>query len=281
MHIILLFSLLNNWRKYMRKLLAFIIIIINIVLISSCGLNNTRKNAEATKMNNEKQTEESIEVRTEEVVKDKEIDKDFSSDLYSQNKVYSIAPSELLDRDLERPDDNTEWTKSLTIMYPQLYNMEDGEKQKKINDLIFKKVITHHNILENRDYIEYHIDYKIMHSDDEFFSILFTGEVSDYRSSNRFAFGITINIEDGVEMSLESFFKVDKFFVKNYLFSKFDVVENNFKDVSENIPYVERYIDDYSDNPHINDFYIKEDTLGMIIPTYNSMGYIIIEGKLE
>ncbi len=270
----------------MKRFVVFIVIIMNLMLIS-CGSNDVaKKNAEATVMSSENLKEEPIKVKVEEVEGDDEnntieIAEDFSSDLYFQNKVYSIAPSELLNRDLDRPEDNSEWIKSLIFKYPQLYNMEDGEKQKRINDIIYKKMITRHNVLENRDYIEYFTDYKIMYSDDEFFSVLFTGEVSDYRTSNRFAFGMTIDIEDGEEISLEKLFEVDDSFVENYLFSKFDVVENNFEDVLANVPYVEQFVETYSSNSHINDFYVKKDGLGIIIPTYNNMGYILIEGRLK
>ena len=275
--------------KYMRNLVVFIMIIMNLMLVSGCSSNDVaKKNNEATvvEMTSENLKEEPIKVKTEETeVGDEEntmeIPKDFSSDVYFQSKLYSIAPSELINRDMDRPEENSEWIKSLKISYPQLYNLEDTEKQAKINDLIFKKVITQHEILENRDYIEYLSDYKIMYSDDKFFSVLFTGEVSDYRASNSFAFAMTINIEDGEEISLEKLFKVDGSFIENYLFSKFYVVDNNFDDVLDNVPYVEQYVESYSSNSHTNDFYVKKDSLGIIIPTYDSMGYILIEGKFK
>jgi len=271
----------------MKRFLVYIVIIMTLSLMTSCGFNDVdEKNDEVTEieMSRDNQKDEPSEVKTEDVKGGNEdnvieVTEDFSSDLYFQGELYSIAPSEISNADMERPDDNSEWLKSLKIKYPQLYNMEDTENQKRINELLYKKVVSHHNILENRKYIDYFISYQIMYSNDELFSVLFKGEVSEHQTANSFAFAITINIEDAEEICLEDLFMVNESFIENYLFSKFEVVENNFEDVEENIPYVEQFVESFSSHSHMNDFYIKEEVLGIIIPTYNSMGYMLIEGK--
>ena len=267
-------------KKNDRKLsLVYMVIMMNLIIMTGCNSDNTTKgntDAPEVEMATENKKEEISDTKTED-------QEEVSGDGYVQCKSYSysIAPSELVNKDLDRPEDNSEWTKSLEIKYPQIYNLEDTEKQEKINDLLFKKITTQYNILENRDYIEYFSDYKITYADDERFSVLITGTVSDYRSSNRFAFAMTIDIANGEEISLEKVFEVNESFVENCLFSEFNVVDNNFEDISDNVPYVEQYVETYANNTHTNDFYVKEDGLGIIIPTHDSMGYILIEGNTQ
>ena len=242
----------------MKKSVAFMVMIVILILVFSSVSNNVNKKVSLERNEN------------------------LFGDLYVKNNIYSVAPSELSNKDLERPKDNTDWTRSLRIYYPQLYNMEDDKRQNKINDLIYKKVMAYNSVLlEDRDYTDYIINYKIMSSNSELFSVLFLGEVSDYKTSTRVAFGISINIKDGEEISLDKLFEVDDSFVENYLFSKFSIVNNNFNDVKENIPYIEKFVKNYSVGIHNNDFYVKNGGVGIIIPTDDSMGYILIEERFE
>ncbi|GKX29356.1 hypothetical protein SH1V18_18360 [Vallitalea longa] len=211
---------------------------------------------------------------------EKEIDDTFPDKWYTKVKSYSIAPTELTNIDMARPDDNSEWIKSLIIKYPQIYNLKDIEKEKRINDMIYKEVLYYHDILDNRDYIDYSADYKIMEANEKNISILFTGEINDQKEANRFAHAITIDVDSEKKLELQDFYHIDESFVNDYLFVKFEIVENNFEDISENIPFIESYIELYSQIPHAKDFYIVGDNIGIIVPTHNSMGYILLQGKM-
>ena len=210
-----------------------------------------------------------------------EVKDTLSNKWYTKANNYCIAPSEFTNNDMVRPEDNTEWIKSLAIKYPRIYDLQDYEKEERLNDMIFKEVIYYHDIMENRDYIEYSVDYKIMEANDELISILFLGEVDDNHTSNRFAYAITIDIESEKKLELAKFFLIDKSFIKDYLYTKFEIVENNFENVSENTPFIQSFIESYSLFDHKNDFYIMGDDIGIIVPTYNSMGYIMIQGEMD
>lgn len=205
----------------------------------------------------------------------------FSNELYCQNKVYSIAPSVLTNMDdIKRPN-NTEWVKSLEIKYPQVYNLEDTLKRNCINKLLFENVISYHNILSNNDYINYTLNYKIMTCTDEMFSILFYGSVSDYHTETRFAHAITFDVKNEQKIGLDKFITINDSFVEDNLFTNFTVVENSFDNLEENKSFVEKYVLSYNKEAHLNDFYVRNDEIGIIIPTHNSMGYVTIEGKVD
>lgn len=259
-----------------NKFVISLLIIFGILIFTSCSFIVAKEKviSEHTMLKNNssaKSIDDVVESETEDTFPDK---------WYAKVNGYGIAPSELTNIDMARPDDNTEWIKSLVIKYPQVYNLQDYEKEKRINDIIFKKVIYYNDILANRDYIEYSVDYKIMEANDEIISILFLGEVSDNHTSNRLAHTITIDIESEKKLELEKFFVIDESFIKDYLYTKFEIVDNNFENVSENTPFIESFIESYSQFSHKNDFYIMGEDIGIIVPTHNSMGYILIQGKI-
>lgn len=206
-------------------------------------------------------------------------DNDFPAKWYAYGDQYGVAPGELSNKDMKRPENSSEWSKSLLIRYPQLYNLKDYDKEKRINDILYKEAAYYHDVLENRDYIEYKVDYQIMEADDNIISILFLGEVKDSQASNRFAQAVTIDIKSEKQMELGDFLVIDKSFVKDHLYTDFNVVENNFDDMAENTPFVESFVEDYGQSAHTDDYYIKGSNIGIIIPTHDSMGYILIEGN--
>lgn len=204
----------------------------------------------------------------------------FSDKWYIKVNGYGIAPSELINNDMVRPNDNTEWIKSLKIRYPQIYNLKNNEKEKRLNYILFKEVINYHDIFENREYTEYSVDYKIMEANDEIISIIFVGEVSDHNISNRFAHAITVDIASERKLELEEFFVIDESFIKDNLHTKFEIIDNNFEDIEENTTFIKIFVESYAQFSHENDFYIMGDNIGIIVPTQNSMGYILIQGKI-
>lgn len=273
----------------MNRFIVFTMLLICLFLVTACSSNEIIDNREK---NNEIKNEAISEVDESkssndtgenDVVKNETNDKDdeFSSEMYYQSEQYSIAPSELLKKDMNRPEDNSEWLKSLAIRYPQIYNLEDNQRQSRINDFLYSKVMSYHNILSEREYINYILDYKIMSANDDTLSILFYGEVEDYQTENSFAFATTLNLETEKEVLLKDYIIINDSFVEDFLFSKFDIVENKFEDIHHNIPFIEQFVLTYNKNVHVNDFYVKDNTIGIIVPTHNSMGYVLIEGNIE
>ncbi len=200
---------------------------------------------------------------------------------YITNKDYGVAPRVLKNEDMPRPEGNKEWIKSLTICYPQLYNMEDIDKEERINDVLFKEVLNIRDVMNNRNYVEYDIDYRIIEANEKILSVLFTGFIKSPQKANNLAYSVTIDLNKERIMDLSEFFKIDKSFVESHLHKDFKVVENNFENLKENDPYVEEYVKNYNQNTHKHDFYINNGTLGLIIPAPQAMGYILIEGKYQ
>lgn len=271
-----------------NKFLISLLIIFSIFMFSSCNfiVDNENSNNVIEAKGNEIVIEHTIlednsSGKLSNDVIENEKNGTFSDKWYAKVNGYGIAPSELNNNDMVRPDDNTDWIKSLKIRYPQIYNMKNNEKEKLLNNILFKEVINYHDVLENREYTEYSVDYKIMEANNEIISILFTGEVSDHHISNRFAHAITVNINSERKLDLEEFYVIDKSFIKNYLYTKFEIVDNNFEDMEENTPYIKTFVESYSLFSHENDFYIMGNDIGIIVPTHNSMGYILMQGKID
>ncbi|WOO34605.1 hypothetical protein R2R35_12410 [Anaerocolumna sp. AGMB13020] len=205
----------------------------------------------------------------------------FSDKWYASTGRFEIAPGELTNIDLARPDNNNGWTKTLEIKYPQIYNMEDSEKETRINDTLYKEAVNYHDVLTNRSYHDYRVDYQLMEVNQDIVSILFLGEVSDLKTANSFAHAVTIDMNTELQLELKDFLDIEQSFVEDHLYTDFDVVENNFDEKSDNTPFIETFVNDYELQSHMNDFYINGDKIGIIIPTYNSMGYILLQGNFE
>lgn len=244
------------------KILRFAMLIFSSLLITACSYKNstTENNSDLMK---------SVREDT------------FSQKWYASTDKFGIAPGELTNIDLDRPDNNNEWNKTLEIKYPQVYNMEDSEKENRINDSLYKEAVNYHDVLSNRNYHDYRVDYQLMEVNQDVISILFLGEVSDLKTANSFAHAVTIDMNSESQLDLKDFLEINQSFVEENLYSKFDVVENNFDEKSDNTPFVETFVDDYELQAHTNDFYINGESIGIIIPTYNSMGYILLQGSVE
>lgn len=273
----------------MKRVIVCTMLLISLFLVTSCSSNEVNNNHEQTnEIKNQAISEVdesplSNDAGENGIVKDEANDEEgeLSHDLYYQSEQYSVAPSELSKKDMNRPEDNSEWLKSLVIRYPQIYNLEDYQRQSRINDFLYNKVISYHNILSKGEYINYTLNYKIMSANNDILSILYYGEIEDYRTENSFAFATTLKLESEKELLLKDYIIINDSFVEDYLFSRFDIVENKFEDVQENLPFIEQFVLTYNKNVHVNDFYIKDDTVGIIVPTHDSMGYILIEGDIK
>ncbi len=272
----------------MKRFIIFKVILINVFLCISCSYNKIDDYNEQTKATNNISISEIDDASSNnrgknEIVKTEINDKGgkLSHELYYQSEKYSIAPSELSKYDMSRPEDNSEWLKSLVIQYPQIYNLKDNQKQLRLNDFLCNKVISYHDILFDRDYIEYTLNYKIMSANNYIISILFYGEIVNTKTINNFAFATTLNIESEEEEELNDYIIIKDSSVEDYLFSSFDVVENTYENIEEHLPFIEKFVLTYDKNVHVNNFYVKDATLGIIIPTHDNRGYILIEGDFE
>ena len=202
----------------------------------------------------------------------------FDNKYYFLNKYYGIALSTLENNDKPRPEENQRWIRSLTINYPQLYNMENIDKENRLNDMLFKEALDIRDIINDREYIEYSIDYEIMEANEEVISILFTGFVHSPQKVNNIVYTVTIDLDNERFMDLSEFYNIDKSFIDRFENKEFKSTEG---DVSEMNELVSEYVASYSDKKHIHDFYIKDEILGLVIPAPQAMNYIILEGAIE
>lgn len=205
----------------------------------------------------------------------------FDPRYYTLNENYGIALSTLENNDKPRPEENENWIRSLTINYPQVYNMEDTEKQNRLNDILFKEALNIRDILNDIDYIEYRIDYEIMEANEDVISILFTGHVYDFAHANEIVDTVTIDLNTERFMDLSDYYKVDKSFLGKVKNNEFKPTEDKIRDTDEMNELVAEYVSSYSDEQHLHDFYIKDGTIGLVIPAPQAMNYFIIEGLLD
>ncbi len=117
--------------------------------------------------------------------------------LYSavDEKGYGIAPSEISNIDYDRPEDNVEWKRTLSIIYPQIYGMDDFEKEQLINGVIIDSIIGSRRGGLHRSYIEYKSSYEIIKADRKILNILVIGEVHSPQKFNEIKYNIVIDLE--------------------------------------------------------------------------------------
>lgn len=244
---------------YALKTISLLII---LFFLTSCG------NYAASYEQSEKGEKQSIKIS-------------FDTKHYASNKYYGVALSTLTNNDMPRPEENERWLKSLTINYPQIYNLKDVDKEERINDVLFQEALNIRDVISNRKYIEYNIDYEIMEASDEAISILFTGFSHTPNKANDIIHAVTINIKDERIMNLSEFYKIDKSLLEKLKTKDFVPTEDKISDFNQIYKLVEGYIESYNQAEHLNDFYIRNGTLGLIIPAPQSMNYFILEGKIE
>lgn len=121
----------------------------------------------------------------------------------------------------------------IVIQYPQIYGLEDEEREKEINELIQnhalemgyfepEKFITEDGTLVE-DQLEKQMEYEITFLSGHMISILYQGEVTRYLVRNgvrdgwRFGYcmdGLTIDLDEVKELELSDFVEIDENFVK-------------------------------------------------------------------
>lgn len=228
----------------------------------------------------EKANNESSDITKEQPEKINNV-KIFDTKYYILNENYGIALSTLENNDKPRPEENVRWIRSLTINYPQIYNMEDVDKENRLNNILFKEALNIRDIINDIDYIEYKIDYEIKEANEDVISILFTGHVYDYAHANDIVYAVTIDLNDERFMDLSDFYKVDKSLVDKFVKKEFKLTEDKLGDTDKTNKLVAEYISSYSSEQHLHDFYIKDEIIGLVIPAPQAMNYLIIEGVLD
>lgn len=207
-------------------------------------------------------------------------EKSFDSRHYATTSVYSVAPGTLTNQDKPRPEGNEDWLSALELNYPQLYNLEDSAKEKRINDTLFEEALNIREALADRTYIEYKMDYDIMEAADRVLSVLFTGGMHSPGRNQPIAYAVTYDLEKEQFLELSDFFHIEDTFVAAHLHKDFKVVDNPFDSLSEIDDRVEAYIEEYKLKEHRHDFYVRNGTLGLIIPAPEAIGYLILEGNM-
>lgn len=201
---------------------------------------------------------------------------------YRTSESYSIGLSVIENKDMSRPEGNKEWIKTLKINYPQIYNMEDYDKEVRLNNLLINAAMNKMDFINERDYIDYTINYKIMEVNENILSILFIGESHYPGRAYNMAYTITIDLTTEKVMDLSEFYIVNnEFFLDHYDHGRFRLVENNFENIDDNKLFIEEYMKDYNNKTHAHDFYIIGDNIGIIIPVPQAMGYIILESMTK
>ena len=105
----------------------------------------------------------------------------------------------------------------LTIYYPQLIEMEDGNKEQQINELLKKEVIKYVTQFEDDD-ATLNMDYQVIMNSQYTISILYTGDysVSGGMYPTHLLFTTNVNIKDGEKIRLSDVVSINEMFIDTF-----------------------------------------------------------------
>ena len=268
----------------MKKLLSIYITI--IIFICGCCTPNTTIEDEEKILNTASVVvyEDNSQFTIEEMYRDWnqiwEKEKELCN-MEAETEKYIIIPSTLKDYEGSRRDALTNWMRSVEILYPQIYLVSNDydqsvELERKINQVLFQNgfnIIGEAGLLEReKEYITIHYD--ITQLSERMISLCYYGFRHIPTRSYSYICGITIDLESGEAMALSNFLSVDKYLL-------YVQIANNEFEIINNVPpfelQTEGYIDTFiKQESHINDFYIKDDRVCLVIPTSSNYGFYTV-----
>lgn len=175
-----------------------------------------------------------------------------------------------------------------TIYYPSISDMKDKELEKKINGII-SQIATSSDGFGDADF-QLEIDYEVTYTTEDVLSIVFY-ETQYIRSTDRMfnrCYAITINMQTGETIHIYDYLTKkalqEKFLNKSFALKK---GVNDVEDLTrewllcaylqgtDNPEIISIYEDEVE---HINDFYLREGVVGIIVPVPDiGGGYALFE----
>ena len=108
--------------------------------------------------------------------------------------------------------------KEIIIVYPQITNLGDDNKQKSINDVLKTEALTVLGFYENSNDVLLEINYNITWQSKNIFSVQYSGiaNAKDATYPLRLFYTSNINITSGSKLCLKDFVKIDENFVNSF-----------------------------------------------------------------
>ena len=199
----------------------------------------------------------------------------------AEAEKYIIMPSTLKDYEGSRREDLTNWMRSVEILYPQIYLVsndydQSAEWEKKINQKLFQEgfhILGESGLLEReKEYVTIHYD--ITQLSERMISLCYYGFRHIPTRSYSYISGITIDLDSGEVMALSDFLSIDK----ELLYVQ--IANNEFEIINDAPPFelqTEGYIAAFiNQENHVNDFYIKDNRVCLVIPTSGNYGFYTV-----
>lgn len=185
--------------------------------------------------------------------------------------------------------------KEITIVYPQITNLDDNNKQKSINDILRSEALVVLDFYEDSKDVSLVINYKIAWQGKNILSVQYSGIANEKNAAYplRLFYTSNININDGSKIRLKDFVKIDKGFVER--FKNFKVKDPDINQASASafnyiidtcseedlIRYFEGADSSY-ENSAFTFSYFTKDAIGISIETPHAVGdHVEIELKYE
>lgn len=168
----------------------------------------------------------------------------------------------------------------IDVKYPQITQLSSEELRKTINDKIREEVFKLVEDIQNdKKVLVLEIEYDVKRIDDKVLSILFEGYINAEGSPYPMflSFTLNINMDNGEEIDLKNYFKIDEKYVEQYHLKKLNILKLFQNEAFEGLSDAEILIM-FSDA----EFYLTKDSLGLVVFVSHSIGdYVELEIKYD
>ena len=203
---------------------------------------------------------------------------------------YAIYPTRLTENSMAELGEYAQWGTDIDIRFPQIYysreyDGRDFSLESQINSILFSLSLRNDDSIlfgrDNRELVEYTMDYTITYADDELVSIHFYGKLQSIGRMITFSYGATIYVETGAMADISNYLIIDENLISGVENGDISVHSPGYNDDSVFrviLLYLE-FIENHGEMLDRNSrFFISESSLFLIVPVlYGSGSYIILE----
>jgi hypothetical protein len=259
-----------------RKLLSVVLACICAVVVG-CGDQNVEKTQTLTNKVEEKESNDLTEQETPASIKEDAQSKDDTSPVAEEEKVDSYQFSTSIYQNGH-----------LSIEYPLLTQMVDGNKEHQMNELLEQEATKYVTRFEDDD-TTLNMDHQVIINTQNILSILYIGNYNGGMYPTQLLFTTNINLKEGKKIRLSDVFSINERFVEQFKQAPYIDWENPSNPNKEKQAAVVEYLngikqqelmnafkqaDDPSieDNPYGIYSYFKEDFLIISIQVPHALG---------
>lgn len=264
----------------MNRIIFFIIIGLFVIVMTSCNKVDKNTIMESTSGNSKINTQGTpVEVKSD------NNNVENSNGKNSEKQVglgYKVEETKYIEGEI-------------TIKYPQITNLGDDNRQKKINKILKAEAISVLGFYEGSNDVSLDISYKIPWQSPRIISVQYSGvgNTKDAAYPFNLLYTININVDNGSKLTLKDFIEIDNNFVnsfRNFIVkdpennqasaSAFDYILNTYS-VEDLIRYFEGADSSY-ENSAFTFSYFTKDSIGISIEVPHAVGdHLEVELKYE